>query len=220
MTRSRRLRIFLADDHALVRAGLKALINADPGMEVVGEVGDGQEALEEVPRLAPDVVVLDISMPRLSGARVAEELGKRCPHVKVVTLTVHADRAYWQHLLKSGAAGYVLKRSAADTLIHAIRTVAEGGVYADPGLGVGVLGGLMEEPALKGAPGTGDLSRRETEAIQGIARGLTNKELAGLLGVSVKTVEKHKARALEKLGLRSRVDLVKYALARGWLDPS
>jgi DNA-binding NarL/FixJ family response regulator len=215
-----RLRIFLADDHAVVREGLKALVNAQPDMEVIGEAGDGQSACEQVPRLLPDVAVLDVSMPGVSGAQAAEQLRQACPAVKVLALTVHEDRGYLRQLLEAGAAGYVLKRAAAEELIRAIRTVAAGGVYLDPTLAGKVVGGFVRKPGGKGEPEGGELSEREGEVVRLVALGYSNKEIAARLELSVKTVETYKARSLEKLGLHSRADLVRYALRCGWLQDS
>ena len=213
-----KLRIFLADDHAVVREGLKSLVEAQPDMQVTGEAGDGQTTCELVPALRPDVVIMDVSMPGMSGARAAEQLRQACPEVKVLALTVHEDKGYLRQLLEAGAAGYVLKRAAADELIRAIRTVAAGGVYLDPALAGTVVGGFVRKPAGKGVSEAGDLRDREAEVVRLVAAGHSNKEIAGRLGLSVKTVETYKARSLEKLGLRSRADLVRYALGRGWLQ--
>jgi DNA-binding NarL/FixJ family response regulator len=212
------LRVFLADDHAVVREGLKALVNAQPDMEVIGEAADGEAACAAVLELLPDVVVLDISMPGLSGARATELLKQASPQVKVLALTVHEDKGYLRQLLEAGAAGYVLKRAAAEELIRAIRTVAGGGIYLDPALAGKVVGGFVRKPAVKGVPDAIDLSDREAEVVRLVAAGHSNKEIAGRLDLSVKTVETYKARSLEKLGLHSRADLVRYALQRGWLQ--
>ncbi len=212
------LRIFLADDHAVVREGLKSLIDAQPDMEVIGEAGDGNVACELAPGLRPDVVLMDVSMPGMSGARATEQLRQACPGVKVMALTVHEDKGYLRQLLEAGAAGYVLKRAAAEELIRAIRTVAAGGVYLDPALAGAVVGGFVRKPAGKGVSAGADLSDREAEVVRLVAAGHSNKEIAGRLGLSVKTVETYKARSLEKLGLHSRADLVRYALGRGWLQ--
>jgi DNA-binding NarL/FixJ family response regulator len=210
------LRVVLADDHAVVREGLKALIGAQPGMELVGEAADGRSACRLVEQLLPDVVVMDVSMPGMSGAQAAEELRRACPRVKVLALTVHEDKGYLRQLLEAGAAGYVLKRAAAEELVHAIRTVAAGGVYLDPALAGKVVGSFVRKPPGAGAAGA-DLSEREAEVVSLVAAGHSNKEIAGRLELSVKTVETYKARSLEKLGLSSRADLVRYALQRGWL---
>jgi DNA-binding NarL/FixJ family response regulator len=213
-----KLRVYLADDHAIVRAGLKALINSEPQMEVSGEAGDGRTACQEVQELQPDVVVMDVSMPQMNGAQATAQLKQACPSVKVLALTVHEDKGYLRLLLEAGASGYVLKRAAAEELIHAIRTVAAGGVYLDPALAGKVVGSFVRAPAGKRVLEGGDLSDREVEVVRLIAAGHSNKEIASRLSLSVKTVETYKARSMEKLGLDSRADLVRYALQRGWLQ--
>jgi DNA-binding NarL/FixJ family response regulator len=211
------LRVFLADDHAVVREGLKALINGQPGMTVVGEAGDGLDACERVPALRPDVVVMDVSMPGLTGSQATERLRKECPLVKVLALTVHEDKGYIRQLLAAGAAGYVLKRAAAEELIHAIRVVAGGGVYLDPTMAGKVVGGFVHRPTGVNSPKGGELSDREAEIARLTAAGHSNKEIASRLDLSVKTVETYRARGMEKLGLTSRADLVRYAVQQGWL---
>jgi DNA-binding NarL/FixJ family response regulator len=213
-----KLRVYLADDHAVVRSGLKALINAQPDMEVSGEAGDGRTACDQVQELQLDVVVMDVSMPKLNGAQATVQLKQACPKVKVLALTVHEDKGYLRLLLEAGASGYVLKRAAAEELIHAIRTVAAGGVYLDPALAAQVVGSFVRSPAGHRAPEGGDLSDREAEVVRLIAAGYSNKEIASRISLSVKTVETYKARSMEKLGLESRADLVRYALQRGWLQ--
>jgi DNA-binding NarL/FixJ family response regulator len=211
------LRVFLAGDHAAALEGLRALIEVEPSMAVVGEAADGLAACELIPGLRPDVVVMDVSMPGLDGARAAERLSRECPAARVVALTVHEDKGYLWQLLAAGAAGYVLKRSAAGELIHAIRAVAAGGVYLDPPLAGKVVGGFVRRPGGEAPAAGGELGERESAVARLIAAGHSNKEIATQLDLSVKTVETYKARALEKLGLQSRADLVRYALQRGWL---
>ena len=209
-----KLRVYLADDHAVVRAGLKTLLNDQTDMEVVGEAADGRTALEQATLLCPDVVVTDVSMPGLGGAEVADGLRRACPQTKIVALTVHEDKGYLRRLLEAGATGYVLKRSAAEELVRAVRAVADGGTYLDPALA----GQVAAEFARKHAGPTAELSEREAEVVRLIAMGNTNKEIAAKLNVGVKSVETYKARSLEKLGLESRADLFRYALGRGWLQ--
>lgn len=209
---SNALRILLADDHAVVRAGLKALLDAEPDLRVVGEAADGLAAVAATAELDPDVLVLDVSMPGLNGAEVAERVRRDGRRAKVVALSAHEDRGYVQRMLAAGASGYVLKRSAADELVRAVRAVAAGGTYLDPGVAGAVVVGAGAE-----VPAKGELSEREAEVVRQIARGYSNKEIAAQLKVSVKTVETYKARSLEKLGLYSRVDLVRYAMQQGWL---
>jgi DNA-binding NarL/FixJ family response regulator len=212
-----KLRVFLADDHAVVRQGLKALINAHPGMAVVGEAADGRTACELVERLCPGVAVLDVSMPEMNGGLATERIRQSCPGVKVLALTVHEDRGYLRQLLAAGAAGYVLKRSAAEDLIRAIEVVAGGGIYLDPALAGKVVGGFVHRPGGE-APAGEVLSEREAAAVRLTACGHGNKEIAARLDVSTKTVQTYKARALEKLGLHTRAELVRYAVGRGWLQ--
>jgi len=212
-----KLRVFLADDHAVVREGLKALVNTHPGLFVVGEAADGRTACELVERLRPDVAVLDVSMPGMTGGQATERIGQTCPGVKVLALTVHEDRGYLRELLAAGAAGYVLKRSAAEELIRAIEVVAGGGTYPDPSLAGKVVDGFVHRTRGE-APAGEVLREREAAVVRLTARGHGNKEIAAQLDVSTKTVETYKARALEKLGLHSRADLVRYAAGRGWLQ--
>ena len=213
-----KLRILPADDHAVVREGLKSLINAQPDMEVVGEASNGLEVAEQVRDCYPNLVIMDISMPELNGAQATAQLMQDCPDIKVLALSVHEDASYLRQLLEAGAVGYVLKRSAADMLIQALRMVAAGGVYLDPLIASKVVGSLVGKTTVLGAPTTAELSEREADVIRLIAQGYSNKEIAAQLGLSIKTVETYKSRAMEKLGLDSRVAIVRYALQRGWLQ--
>ena len=210
------VRVLLADDHAVVREGLKALINSQADMTVVGEATDGAEAVELARRLQPDVLVMDLSMPRLGGAEATLLVRQECPAVRVLALTVHEERSYLRQLLGAGASGYVLKRAASEELVRAVRAVAGGGVYIDPA----VAGAVVEEyldGSREGEPQASALSEREHAVILRIARGFTNKEIAAELDLSVKTVETYKARVAEKLGLRTRVDIVRWATRQGLL---
>jgi len=213
-----KLRIFLADDHVVVRAGLKTLVDAQSDMMVVGEASDGQSALEQMRDCAADVVIMDISMPQLNGSSATAQLQEQCPDIKVLALSVHEDTGYLRKLLEAGASGYVLKRSAADTLIQAIRMVAAGDVYLDPAIAGKVVGSLLGKSLVVRDPAAAELSERETDVVKLIAQGYSNKEIATLLNLSVKTVETYKTRAMEKIGLDSRVAIVRYALQRGWLQ--
>lgn len=209
------LRILLADDHAIVREGLKRLIESQPGMTVVGEAENGADAIRMAGELCPDVAVLDISMGEVNGARATQEIHKHCPKTKILALTVHEDKSYLHELLEAGAAGYILKRAASDELIHAITIVAGGGVYVDPRIAAKLIPTAAYSSSRSEAQA--DLSARETEVMRLIAQGFSNKEISVQLGVSVKTIETYKARSMEKLGLRSRVDIVRIATKRGWL---
>ena len=210
------LRVVLADDHAVVREGLKAVVNAQPDMRVVGEAADGEAAWRAALELAPDVLVMDLSMPVLGGAEATERVRRDCPSVKVLALTVHEERLYLTQLLRAGASGYVLKRAAAAELVRAVRTVAAGGTYIDPSVAGALVEGYLGAQEIA-APPHDALSDREREVLVRIARGFSNKEIAAALELSVKTVETYKARVAEKLGLRSRVDIVRYAAHQGWL---
>jgi DNA-binding NarL/FixJ family response regulator len=214
----KKLRILLADDHKIVREGLKLLINSQPDMQVVGEAANGKEVLVKARELKPDVVVMDLSMPELNGLQATERLKAEQPEIKVVALTAHEDESYLRQLCKVGAAGYVLKRSAGDELVKAIGTVAKGGVHYEASLASKALAKQVTGPAVKGESHTGDLSEREKEVLIMLAWGYSNKEIAGRLKLSVKTVETYKLRIGEKLGLRSRTEMVQYALRQGWLN--
>jgi DNA-binding NarL/FixJ family response regulator len=213
------IRVTLADDHPVVLAGVKALLQAAADIEVVGEATDGREALRLMQEVKPDVAVVDISMPGLGGIDLARSVAEACPAVKLLALTVHEDRAYVQPLLHAGARGYLLKRSAAEDLLRAIRAVAAGGVYLDPAVADKA---LPHATGRRPAPGPGasaaELSAREADVLRLTAQGFSNKEIAARIEVSVKTVETYKARAAEKLGLRTRADIVRYGAAQGWLD--
>ena len=211
------LRIFLADDHAVVREGLKTLINAQPDMEVVGEAEDGHEAVLKADNCASDIVVMDLSMPRMNGVQATEVLRKMCPEMKVLALTMHEDASYLRSLLEAGASGYVLKRSAPQDLVHALRSVAGGGTYIDPALAGKVVGSFVQKPPLRGEIAGLSLSEREEEVLRLVALGYTNKEIGARLSISSKSVETYKARAMEKLELESRVDIVRHAAQLGWL---
>jgi DNA-binding NarL/FixJ family response regulator len=212
-----KLRILLADDHAVLREGLAVLINSQPDMEVVAQAETGRQAVQMASSSTPDVAVLDVSMPELGGAEAAERIRQEAPNVRVLALTRHSDQAYLRRLLHAGAAGYVLKKSAAETLIHAIRTVAAGGTYVEPMLANVLLQRVLAGGTARSRHEESGLSEREEEVLRSIAWGRSNKEIASELQISTKTVESYKASALGKLRLHSRADIVRYAVARGWL---
>lgn len=212
------VRVLLADDHPIVREGLRLLVNAQSDMRVVGEAADGETAWRSAIALLPDVLVMDLTMPKLGGAEATALVRRDCPTVKVLALTVHEERSYLTQLLRAGASGYVLKRAAPEELVRAVRTVAAGGTYIDPSLAASLVEGYLDAQTTAVHSGEDNLSEREREVLVRIARGFSNKEIAAELGVSVKTVETYKARVAEKLGLRTRVDIVRYAARQGWLS--
>lgn len=214
----RSLRILLADDHVIVRHGLKLLIDSQPDMQVISEAGDGHAAVERAVALKPDVIVMDISMPGMNGLVATRKLRQLLPGAAIVTLTRHNDDAYLQELLRAGVSGYVLKQSAPAELLQAIRAAAAGGQYLDSALTARVTAGFLGMQAKRvNPPGPTPVSERESEVLRLIASGYSNKEIAARLSLSVKTVEAHKANAMKKLGLTGRIDIVKYAVLQGWL---
>ncbi len=204
-----RVRVLIADDHALVRSALKSLLEAQPDLEVVGEAEDGAAALECCRRLAPDVVIMDLAMPGRGGINATDDLRREMPGTKVLVLTMHDDDAYLRLARLAGAAGFVLKKSLATELIRAIRAVAAGQHYfptADTAPPPRFRGGLLER-----------ITEREREVLALIALGHTTAEISVKLRISEKTVESHRAHIIEKLGLRSRAELVRFALEHGLL---
>lgn len=213
-----KLRVFLADDHMVVREGLKSLVNAQPDMHVVGEADSGDAAWRAVCELDPDVVVMDVSMPDLGGAEATALVRRDCPRVKVLALTIYEDRGYLRQMLDAGASGYVLKRAVTDELVRAIRTVAAGGSYIDPTLSMSLVSSYFNQDTAGGRDAAGELSEREAQVLRLIAWGYSNKEIGWKLNISAKTVDTYKLRLMEKLNLRSRTDIVRYALRQGLLQ--
>ena len=214
------LRILLADDHVIVRHGLKLLIDGQPDMKVIAEASDGHTAVQRAVALKPDVIVMDISMPGMNGLVATRMLKQLQSAAAIVTLTRHSDDAYLQELLRAGVSGYVLKQSAPTELLQAIRAAGAGRQYLDSALTARVTAGFLGKQG-KGVrrPGA-TVSERESEVLRLIASGYSNKEIAARLSLSVKTVEAHKANAMKKLGLNGRIDIVKYAVLQGWLHHS
>jgi len=211
------LRIVLADDHATVRHGLKLLIDSQTDMAVVGEAADGDGVLQQAEALKPDIVVVDISMPGMNGLVATRALKRMQPELAIVALTRHEDETYLEELLRAGASGYVLKQSAPIEFVRAIRAVAAGGVYLDPAMTSRVADGLLAKTAEVSSQPRSAISERESEVLRLVAVGHSNKEIAALLKISVKTVEVHKTNAMRKLGMTGRVDIVRYAVLQGWL---
>jgi len=218
------IRIVLADDHVVLRAGLRALLDAEPDLEVVGEAGDGVDCVEKVTKLVPDIAVVDINMPHCDGLAALETMREQAPETRVLILTMHDDIGYLQRALSLGASGYVLKQAASEELLSAIRTVHHGGVYLHPDH-ARIL--AEDRPHGQAAPAPPldekhtryeSLSERETEVFKAVALGYRNSEIAEMSFLSVKTVETYKARLMQKLGVHSRADLVRYALELGILE--
>ena len=213
-------RIVLADDHPIVLSGLRNLLSQERDLKLVGEATSGAEALKIIRECKPDLVVLDISMVEPNGIAVSRRIGQELPSVKVLILTFHEDRAYLQQAIDAGVGGYLLKRSAAENLVPAIRAVITGGLYVDP-----AIANRLFESAPKQGGGLRDgrlpeLTEREESVLKLVAQGYTNKEVAARLGVGVKSVETYKSRGVEKLGLKTRAELVRFAAVqdtRRWL---
>lgn len=212
-----RLRIMIADDHVVVREGLKLVIEGQRDMVVVSEASDGASAIQQAQDLKPDVVIMDISMPGMNGLVATRTLKRILPQSVIVTLTRHGDDAYLQELMRAGASAYVLKQSPPVELITAIRTCASGGQYLDSALTARVTAEFLGRDGKKLNQGGVTPSERESEVLRLIAAGYSNKEIATRLTLSVKTVEAHKANAMRKLGLSGRIEIVKYAILQGWL---
>ena len=213
------MRIVLAEDHKTVREGIKLLVNAQSDMEVVGEAGDGAAAITAVRENRPDLVVMDVSMPEMNGLKATQKLKSEFPDLKILTLTRHDDDSFLEQLISAGASGYVLKQSAPAELINAIRIVGSGKSYLDPSLAGKVMGSFGSR-SLRGDEYGSSVTGRELEILRYIALGYANKEIASKLNLSVKTVEAHKANAMRKLNMRGRIDIIRYAVLRGWLEDS
>ena len=211
--------IILADDHRVFREGLRALVETQTDMKVVAEAEDGRAACQLTAKHRPDVVIMDVTMPLVGGAEATRQIRRDCPQTKVLALTVHEVGGYLRQLLEAGASGYLIKRVAFDELVRAVRVVAGGGVYLDPNIASQVVGDLVGGTT-PGATVERELTGREGEVARLLTRGHINREIAEQLDVSVKPVETYKARIMEKLNLRSRADLVRYAIHRGWLHES
>ena len=209
------IRLMLIEDHAMVRAGFRMLLEAQPDMEIVGEASSGDEGLEMLAKLAPDVILLDITMPGMGGIETAQEIRKRLPDVKILAVTIHDDLAYLMQMLDAGVDGYLPKRAAAPDLVGAVRTVLTGERY----IHVSLLGALVQshqsQTKVKPSP---QLSERQLEVLALVARGLTNQKVAEELGLSSRTVDRHLENMMKRLQMHSRMELVSYALREGWID--
>jgi len=210
------LRIALADDHPIVRSGLRVLLEGEADFQVVGEVGDGLAAVQLAAELSPDIFVMDISLPSIGGAEATRQVVDLGSGIRVIGLTAHEDSAYARLFFRAGGSGYVLKRAASEDLVRAIRVVAAGGTYVEPALAKHLMP-LRSKPTPHRVFRTTELSEREAEVIRLVAQGHATKEIAGRLELSPRTLETYRARAMEKLGLKTRADIVRYASQCGWL---
>ena len=211
------IKVLLADDHAVLRDGLRMVLDAQTGISVVGEAEDGRQALEMVERLHPDVVVMDIAMPNMNGAEATRQIKRRFPGVKVLILTMHENEQYLAQIVNAGAIGCVLKRSAGTELVTAVRAAARGESYFSPAMATMMLDGYRMHLAVDGRDESDLLTEREREILQLVAEGKTNQEIADLLVVSIKTVQTHRAHMMEKLDAHDRTELVKHAIRLGMI---
>ena len=214
-----RIRLLLVDDHAVVRSGLRMLLQAEPDLAIVGEAENGTQAITQAVILQPDVIVMDISMPDMNGIEATRRIKAVCPNTAVLALTVHEDNPYFFEMLNAGASGYVPKRAAPDDLVSAIRTVYQGGVSLYPSVAKELVKDYLHLSEGGERPSSyDDLTAREREVLTLIAEGLRNQEIADQLVLSVKTVDRHRENIMRKLNLHRRVDLVKYAIEKGLID--
>jgi two-component system, NarL family, response regulator NreC len=211
------IKIFIAEDHATVREGIKLIINAESDLEVVGAAEDGDMAIREVGRLTPDVVLMDIGMPGVSGLKAIKQLRPRYPDMKFIALTRYDDDAYLRQALAAGAKGYVLKQGAPTHLLSAIREVAAGHSYIDPELTVKVVAGYLGPRAGQALDNSTSISEREEQVLRLVAFGYSTKEISARMDISAKTVEVYKNNASKKLGLTGRIDVIRYAISHGWM---
>jgi DNA-binding NarL/FixJ family response regulator len=209
------MRVLIADDHGIVRSGIRLLLERQPDIEVVAEAGDGAEARDLAVRERPDLAILDVKMPKLTGLQATREIKKQAPEVSVLILSMHDDERYLFEALKAGASGYVLKAQADTDLLAAIRAVERGEPFLTPEAQRTLIKDVLE----RGSSGEEELTPREEEIVKLVAEAHTTKEIAELLHLSEKTVENHRANAMRKLGMRDRVELVRYAIRRGLIEP-
>ncbi len=219
--RTHKIRVMIADDHAILRAGLRMLINAQSDMEVVAEASDGENAAQAARETKPDVALLDLTMPRVGGMKALQEMARQSREVRVVVLTMHDDPAYLRSALAAGASGYLLKRAVDAELIAAIRAVHRGGVYVDPRLANILVQDVLAKRSGNSGPAqpANILSRRELQVLGLVARGYTSAQIARQIFVGVKTIETYRSRFSEKLGLRNRSDVIRFAVQMGLLTP-
>jgi DNA-binding NarL/FixJ family response regulator len=211
---SRKIRILLADDHAVVRQGFKLIINQEPDMEVIAEAGDGAETVRRALESRPGIVIMDIAMPRVNGVEATRRIIESCPDCRILILSMHKDSVYVRETLRAGAKGYLLKESIDHDLLRAIRIVAQGGAFLSPEISATVL----EDYQQQAADPFDLLSAREREVLQLLAEGKVAKEIATALDISVYTVDAHRGRIMKKLGLRSSTEIVRFAMRKRLID--
>ncbi len=209
-----KIRILMADDHTMLREGIRSLLEDQPDMQVVGEAEDGRAVVQLAAELQPDVVLMDIAMPRLNGLEATRQIKRDHPRIALLILTMHDNEEYVRQVLAAGASGYVLKRAAASELVAAIRAVHRGEAVLSPAVTRLVLEDYLRRDGSAGAPASGELTPREREVLQLIAEGYTSKEIAEMLSLSVKTVQAHRTSLMQKLDLHDRGDLIKYAIQK------
>lgn len=213
-----KIRLLLVDDHEIVRAGIRMLFLAEADMEIVGEAASGDEAIEAVRNLKPDVVIMDVAMPGISGIEATRRIKAASPDTAVLALTMYEDEQYFFEMLNAGASGYIPKRAAPDDLVSAIRVVSRGNVFLHATLARFLMKDVLEPASSTAPPPATELTPREQEVLTYIAEGYTNREIAEALVISVKTVDRHRENIMQKLNLHSRVELVKYAIERGLIS--
>jgi two-component system response regulator NreC len=219
--RTHKIRVMIVDDHAILRAGLRMLVNAQADMEVVSEAPDGEKAIQGVQEARPDVTLLDLTMPRVGGMKALQEIARSCRETRVLVLTMHDDPAYLRSALAAGASGYLLKRAVDAELIAAIRAVHRGGIFVDPRLASVLVQDVLAKKSTKAGPTqpVNILSDRELQVLRLVARGYSSAQIAKQIAVGVKTVETYRSRFAEKLGLRTRSDVIRFAVQMGLLTP-
>jgi DNA-binding NarL/FixJ family response regulator len=218
--RKRKIKLLLVDDHPIVLDGLKTHLASQDAFKIVGEASDGREAVRKARKLAPDIILMDVSMPRMNGLEAMAVLRRQAPQSKILVLTMHDNKEYISQVIELGARGYLLKDASPAELVRAIRLIDEGQVYLSPAISRVMLDELVAGPKKRAPiqPDLGELSNREREVLVQIAEGRSNKEIASQLGVGVRTVETHRERIMRKLSIRSIAGLTKFAIARGLIE--
>jgi DNA-binding NarL/FixJ family response regulator len=216
----KKIRVLLAEDHTIVRKGLRSILDAEDSVEVVGEAEDGRAAVEAVEHLRPDVVLMDISMPGLNGLEATRQIKRRAPHIRVLVLTMHTNEKYILQILQAGASGYLVKQAAVEELISAIQAVYRGDAFLSPSISKKVVQRYVQQGQVIAEEDSYELlTPREREVLQLIAEGHTNRDISRVLHISIKTVEVHRANLMKKLDLHSAAELTRYAIGKGIISP-